>query len=287
MRAPEGLVRRPLEKSDPATEHLDKRDAALATQPVLRRGPEPSFCWTTTYPAVFHHEAANKWRARSGTGPASGGRTRCSSSPKFPPQRAGERIGGADEETLQESPGREAWSTASCGTWPGASTSCRLWIRSSQTAYLSTAVQPPPVAGRGPGPRSWTGKNWQTLLRWDNSEPPVTVQVNTCRLTTPGRSFWRLERAGRGRPAPPLAVGLPGPPRTPVIWTQRTAWQEGMFYPQDPAARLAVLAAGLQPGEAVAGCLRRPRRQVLCRRDVSCRIRARSTPATSTPTKKR
>ena len=30
--------------------------------------------------------------------------------------------------------------------------------------------------------------------------------------------------------------------------TQGRAWQTGMFYPQDPAARLAVLAAGLLPG---------------------------------------
>ena len=33
--------------------------------------------------------------------------------------------------------------------------------------------------------------------------------------------------------------------------TQGRAWQTGMFYPQDPAARLAVLAAGLLPGNKV------------------------------------
>lgn len=30
--------------------------------------------------------------------------------------------------------------------------------------------------------------------------------------------------------------------------TQSEGWRQGMFYPQDPAARLAVLAAGLTPG---------------------------------------
>ena len=120
--------------------------------------------------------------------------------------------------------------------------------RSSQTAYLSLLYSHP----------QWLVETWakeldgeelETLLRWDNSEPPVTVQVNTCRFETP-KVVLALEREG--------VNVLPHPwlPDCLVLTdtgdlTQRTAWQEGMFYPQDPAARLAVLAAGLQPGETV------------------------------------
>ena len=120
--------------------------------------------------------------------------------------------------------------------------------RSSQTAYFSLLYSHP----------QWLVETWakeldgeelETLLRWDNSEPPVTVQVNTCRFETP-KVVLALEREG--------VNVLPHPwlPDCLVLTdtgdlTQRTAWQEGMFYPQDPAARLAVLAAGLQPGETV------------------------------------
>ena len=120
--------------------------------------------------------------------------------------------------------------------------------RSSQTAYFSLLYSHP----------QWLVETWaeeldgeelETLLRWDNSEPPVTVQVNTCRFETP-KVVLALEREG--------VNVLPHPwlPDCLVLTdtgdlTQRTAWQKGMFYPQDPAARLAVLAAGLQPGETV------------------------------------
>ena len=109
--------------------------------------------------------------------------------------------------------------------------------RSSQTAYLSLLYSHP----------QWLVETWakeldgeelETLLRWDNSEPPVTVQVNTCRFETP-KVVLALEREG--------VNVLPHPwlPDCLVLTdtgdlTQRTAWQEGMFYPQDPAARLGL-----------------------------------------------
>lgn len=64
------------------------------------------------------------------------------------------------------------------------------------------------------------------------------------------------------------------------------AFQKGLFYIQDPASRLAVLASGAAAGDAGAGCVRRPRRQVLCRRPFRWRTGARWCPATSIPTKR-
>ena len=149
------------------------------------------------------------------------------------------------------------------------------------------AVQPPPVAGARTWAKELDGEELETLLRWDNSEPPVTVQVNTCRFETP-KVVLALEREGVNVPAPPLAAGLPGP-----------VTDTGDLSPAHGLAGGDVLSPGPRrppggPGRRAYsrgmtrfGCLRRPRRQVLCRRDRVWRIRARSTPATSTPIKKR
>lgn len=120
--------------------------------------------------------------------------------------------------------------------------------RRDPTAYLSLLYSHP----------QWLVEEWasqlpqeelEALLRWDNGEPPVTVQVNTCRFSQ--------EQAVQALQADGVTV-------TPHPWlsdcliltdtgdlTRTQAWQEGMVYPQDPAARLAVLAAGLTPGSRV------------------------------------
>lgn len=80
----------------------------------------------------------------------------------------------------------------------------------------------------------------EELLRWDNSEPPVTVQVNTCRCTV-SQVIASLEAEGvtaEKHPWLPDCLILTG---TGDL-AQRTAYQEGMLYAQDPAAKLAVLA---------------------------------------------
>ena len=87
------------------------------------------------------------------------------------------------------------------------------------------------------------------MLRWDNGEPPVTVQVNTCRFSQE-QATQALQTDGVGvtvHPWLPDCLILTG---TGDL-TRTQAWQEGMVYPQDPAARLAVLAAGLTPGSRV------------------------------------
>ena len=89
----------------------------------------------------------------------------------------------------------------------------------------------------------------ESLLRWDNTEPPVTVQVNTCRYTT--------EQAARSLEEEGVTVKVhPWLPNCLVLsgtgdLAARTAYTKGMIYAQDPAARLAVLAAGLKPGQRV------------------------------------
>lgn len=120
--------------------------------------------------------------------------------------------------------------------------------RSDPMEYLSLLYSHP----------QWLVEEWgeilpseelEDLLRWDNGEPPVTVQVNTVRFSSQ-EVIQELEKEG-------IAV-------TPHLWlpdcliltgtgdlTRSKAWMEGMVYPQDPAARLAVLAAGLRPGSRV------------------------------------
>lgn len=89
----------------------------------------------------------------------------------------------------------------------------------------------------------------EALLRWDNGEPPVTVQVNTCRTTT-SAVIASLEGEGvtvQRHPWLPdcLVLSATGD------LAQRQAYLDGSLYAQDPAAKLAVLAAGLTPGQKV------------------------------------
>ena len=120
--------------------------------------------------------------------------------------------------------------------------------RRDPMAYLSLLYSHP----------QWLVEEWggqlpqeelETLLRWDNGEPPVTVQVNTCRFSQE-QATQALQTDGVGvtvHPWLPDCLILTG---TGDL-TRTQAWQEGMVYPQDPAARLAVLAAGLTPGSRV------------------------------------
>ncbi len=89
----------------------------------------------------------------------------------------------------------------------------------------------------------------EALLRWDNGEPPVTVQMNTARYDR-AEILAALEEDGitvQQHPWLPDCLLLSG---TGDL-AKRKAYVEGMLYAQDPAARLAVLACGLQPGERV------------------------------------
>lgn len=120
--------------------------------------------------------------------------------------------------------------------------------RSDPMAYLALLYSHPQWLVEAWGARLGEGE-LEDLLRFDNSEPPVTVQVNTCRFQTQ-KVAETLRREGMGvTPHPWLADCLLLTATGDL--TRSEGWQLGMFYPQDPAARLAVLAAGLSPGDRV------------------------------------
>lgn len=120
--------------------------------------------------------------------------------------------------------------------------------RSDPMAYLALLYSHPQWLVEAWGARLGE-EELEDLLRFDNSEPPVTVQVNTCRFQ-PQEVAETLRREGMGvTPHPWLADCLLLTATGDL--TRSEGWQLGMFYPQDPAARLAVLAAGLSPGDRV------------------------------------
>lgn len=120
--------------------------------------------------------------------------------------------------------------------------------RSDPMAYLALLYSHPQWLVEAWGARLGE-EELEDLLRFDNSEPPVTVQVNTCRFQTQEVAE-TLRREGMGvAPHPWLADCLTLTATGDL--TQSEGWRQGMFYPQDPAARLAVLAAGLSPGDRV------------------------------------
>lgn len=81
----------------------------------------------------------------------------------------------------------------------------------------------------------------EAVLGLDNAEPPVYVQVNTCRTTEAElASMLPLRRTGAG-----LVLDRAGD----ITGTE--AFQKGLFYVQDPAAHGAVEAAELMPGMRV------------------------------------
>ena len=87
------------------------------------------------------------------------------------------------------------------------------------------------------------------LLSENNREPPLTAQVNTQKTDLPAL-LARLEREGvAARPHPwlPDAVTLTGAGNLEAL----PAFRDGLFYIQDAAARCAVLAADLRPGDQV------------------------------------
>ena len=89
----------------------------------------------------------------------------------------------------------------------------------------------------------------EALLEADNGQPPITAQINTCRATA-AQTLERLAEAGvEAAPHPwlPDCLVLSGTGNLEHL----TAFREGLFYIQDPAARLAVEVADPRPGMKV------------------------------------
>ena len=94
------------------------------------------------------------------------------------------------------------------------------------------------------------------LLAADNSQPPTAVMVNTTRTTAEELKTMLEDDHVEAEPHPWLEN---------CLLLHRTgdlerleAFQQGLFYVQDPASRLAVLAAGAKPGMKVLDCCAAP-----------------------------
>lgn len=89
----------------------------------------------------------------------------------------------------------------------------------------------------------------EKILAADNETPPITAQVNTLR-TTAHKLAAELEKAGVETAPCPLFEDALTLSSTGDI-SELEAFQKGLFYIQDPAARMAVTAAGIRPGDTV------------------------------------
>lgn len=96
----------------------------------------------------------------------------------------------------------------------------------------------------------------EQLLRVDNEQPPTTIQVNQLR-TDAAQLTSRLTAVGMQVEPHPWLEGC-------LLLTgsgdleHDPAYQEGLFYVQDAASRLAVLASGAAPGQRVLDCCAAP-----------------------------
>ncbi len=100
------------------------------------------------------------------------------------------------------------------------------------------------------------GERLEALLASHNATPPTVLQINTLR-TTGARLLLELDALGAEvEPHPWLRDCLTL--RSGGSIDSLDAFQRGDFYVQDAAARLAVIAAGIQPGQRVLDCCAAP-----------------------------
>lgn len=100
----------------------------------------------------------------------------------------------------------------------------------------------------------WEGA--QALLEADNCQPPTTAQVNTLRTTREKLAEELRSTGAQAEPHPWLedCLLLTGTGDLERL----DSFRRGEFYVQDAASRLAVLAAGLMPGQRVLDCCAAP-----------------------------
>ena len=96
----------------------------------------------------------------------------------------------------------------------------------------------------------------QGLLAANNQQPPTTAQVNYLK-TTPDQLAEELRTAGAEVQPHPWLEGCLLLSGTGDLERLNT-FQRGEFYIQDAASRLAVLAAGITPGQRVLDCCAAP-----------------------------
>ena len=92
----------------------------------------------------------------------------------------------------------------------------------------------------------------ERLLEADNLQPPTAAQINPLRGTLEKLTEELREAGAEATPHPwmPGCLLLSGGGDLERL----APFQEGRFYVQDPAARLAVTAAGVTPGQRVLDC---------------------------------
>ena len=89
----------------------------------------------------------------------------------------------------------------------------------------------------------------EQLLAANNAAPSITAQVNTCRISS-AALMGRLSEAGVDAQMHPWLKDCIVIRETGDL-ERLDCFQDGSFYVQDPASRLAVMAAGVQPGMRV------------------------------------
>lgn len=89
----------------------------------------------------------------------------------------------------------------------------------------------------------------ELLLAANNAAPSITAQVNTCRISSPAL-MGRLSEAGVDAQMHPWLKDCVLIRETGDL-ERLDCFRGGAFYVQDPASRLAVMAAGVQPGMRV------------------------------------
>ena len=94
------------------------------------------------------------------------------------------------------------------------------------------------------------------LLAANNSQPPVTVMVNTVK-TTAAALAGQLQECGVEVQSHPWLENCLQISRTGDL-EGLDAFRQGLFYVQDPASRLAILAADPRPGMKVLDCCAAP-----------------------------
>lgn len=104
--------------------------------------------------------------------------------------------------------------------------------------------------------KSYVGDRLETMLQANNEAPDTVIQVNTLRIT-PAELILHLESEGiAAQPHPWLKDCLILSGHGDM--EQVTAFQEGLFYVQDAAARLSVLCAQLPAESRVLDCCAAP-----------------------------
>ncbi len=104
--------------------------------------------------------------------------------------------------------------------------------------------------------RENVGDKVEALLQSHNATPPTVLQVNTLK-TTPAKLYCELESLG-AEVAPHPWLGGCLTLRAGGSIDGLEAFDRGELYVQDAAARLAVMAAGIQPGQRVLDCCAAP-----------------------------